>query len=468
MKYLFPGGIGIDVLSIRRHLKGNYKWLLVIGALIAGICQSARAATLCVNPGGTLGCYSTIGAAVANARMDYLDNGTIDIIQVAPGVYTEDVQIETPLSLIGAGRGRSIINALGLANGIYIDGIDSPKPRLSKVVVTGFTVENANFEGILVTNASFVTVWDNEVINNDRSLPGGCPGLPGFETAEGFDCGEGIHLSGVDHSTVGHNTSAKNSGGILLSDDTGATHDNRITGNLVHDNPSDCGITLASHPPASLTGSTSPLGVFHNIIAENESFNNGLAVAGAGAGAGIFDSVPGAQAYGNVVINNQLRGNGLPGVAMHSHTPGQNLNDNLIIGNRISGNGADTADAATSGPTGINIFGVSPVTGTVIEGNLIEDEAEDIVTKTPAEVNVHFNDLLGGNIGVDNIGTGTVDATENWWGCPNGPSTVGCTNVKGNGVSFTPWLTHPVPNVSPSEDQEQGNQGDDLPNNAER
>ena len=25
------------------------------------------------------------------------------------------------------------------------------------------------------------------------------------------------------------------------------------------------------------------------------------------------------------------------------------------------------------------------------------------------------------NIGVDNIGTGTVDATENWWGCPDGP-----------------------------------------------
>jgi hypothetical protein len=187
------------------------------------------------------------------------------------------------------------------------------------------------------------------------------------------------------------NISAKNAGGILLSDDTGATHDNLISGNVVHDYPYDCGITLASHPPASITGSTLPLGVFHNLIAENESFNNGLAVAGAGAGVGIFDSVPGAQAYGNVIINNQLRGNGLPGVAMHSHTPGQNLNDNIIVGNRISGNRADTGDAATPGPTGINVFGVSPITGTVIALNVIKDEAEDIVTKTPAEVNVHFN-----------------------------------------------------------------------------
>ena len=66
------------------------------------------------------------------------------------------------------------------------------------------------------------------------------------------------------------------------------------------------------------------MGVFHNTIAENESSNNGLAVEGAGAGVGIFDSVPGAQAYGNVVVNNKLKNNGLPGVAMHSHSSEQN------------------------------------------------------------------------------------------------------------------------------------------------
>jgi Right handed beta helix region len=420
-------------------------WLVAIPALIAGISQSAPAATLYVKPGGATGTYSTIGAAVLRAQMDYTDNGTVDIIEVAPGTYMEQVKIETPLSLVGAGSGRSIINALGLANGIYIDGIDAPKPRLSNVSVSGFTIENADFEGVLVTNASFITIAENEVINNDRGLASGsCPGQPAFETLEGDDCGEGIHLCGVDHTIVRNNVSANNSGGILLSDDTGATSDNLITGNIVHDNSFDCGITLASHPPASITGSSVSLGVFHNTVAENESFDNGLAVAGAGAGVGIFASVPGAQTYGNVVINNQIRKNGLPGVAMHSHTPGQNLNDNAIVGNHISENGADTADAATPGPTGINVFGVSAVTGTVISGNVIQDEAEDIVTKTPAEIDAHFNDLLGGNIGVDNLGTGTVDATENWWGCATGPDTGGCTTVQGNGVTFAPFLTNPV------------------------
>ena len=109
-----------------------------------------------------------IGAAVMKAYADFTLDGIIDTINVAPGIYVEDVIIRTPLSLVGAGRGQSIINAIGLSNGIYIDGLENP--GLSKVVVTGFTIGNANFEGILVTNASFVTIWDNQVINNDRNL----------------------------------------------------------------------------------------------------------------------------------------------------------------------------------------------------------------------------------------------------------------------------------------------------------
>jgi len=221
-------------------------------ALLAGIAQTAAAATLCVNPGGTKGCLATIGAAVAAAA----PNDTID---VAAGTYKEDVTVAKPLSLIGANQNNTIIDATGLANGVYIDGLDNP--GLSNVIVTGFTVKNANFEGILITNASFVTVWGNTVTNNDvnlePSIPA-CPGIPDFETGEDFDCGEGVHLIGVDHSTVANNTVENNAGGILLSDDTGQTHDNLVTGNLSMDNPFDCGIVMASHAPGPGLNSSTP------------------------------------------------------------------------------------------------------------------------------------------------------------------------------------------------------------------
>ena len=75
---------------------------------------------------------------------------------------------------------------------------------------------------------------------------------------------------------------------------------------------------------------------------------------------------------------------------------------------------------------------------------LRKTKAVDIATNTPAQVNVHLNDLLGRQIGVDNLEeSGTVDAIENWWGSPRGPGTRGATTVNGTGVDFTPWLTRP-------------------------
>lgn len=410
--------------------------MISLCALLTVLCPSSGAATLCVNRGGSSGCFSSINAAISAASAN-------DTIKVASGTYVEDVIIKKSLSLIGTGSSSTIIDATGLANGIYIDGIDNA--GLSHVVVSGFTVENANFEGILITNSSSISIWNNHVKNNDKSLnpsAGTCPGQPDFETAEDFDCGEGIHLSGVHHSIIGNNLVEHNSGGILLSDDTGKTHDNVITGNVVQENPFDCGITLASHPPASLSGSKTPLGVFHNTISGNESSRNGL--QGEGAGVGIFDSVPGTMNYGNVVIGNRLIGNGLPGVAMHSHTPNQNLNNNAIIGNYIARNGADTDDAFTPGATGINVFGVSPINGTIITQNAINHEAVEIAVNTPSDVEIHFNDLNDDTLGVDNLGTGMVNATENWWGCPGGPGAEECASAGGPGILFTPWLRQPV------------------------
>ena len=413
---------------------------LLCGSIL-GMGNLLFAATLCVNPGGTGGCFSTINSAVVAASPN-------DTVKVAAGTYAEDVVIGKALSLVGAGRGVTIIDATGLANGIYVDGLNNK--GLSGVVVTGFKVENANFEGILVTNASDVTVWNNRIINNDRSLDPAipaCPGIPAFETGEDFDCGEGVHLIGVDHSIVASNIVENNAGGILLSDDTGQTHDNLVTGNLSRNNPFDCGIVMASHAPGP--GSTAPhRGVVHNTIADNQSIHNGFQVPGAGAGVGLFadGSGPGLVS-GNVVIHNQLLNNGLPGVSFHSHAPGDTFANNMIVANQISGNRADLFDTATPGPTGINVnsgFGFSPITGTVIAENVIDDEVDQVALNTPAQVNVHLNNFLDDTVGVDNLGPGSADATENWWACPAGPGGAEeCANVGGSAVLFTPWLRTP-------------------------
>src|SRR6185503_19215898 len=155
-------------------------YLSLTGTCLFLLCQSTFAATWCVNPRGTARCKSTITAAVAAASPG-------DTIRVARGFYREDIVISKSLSLIGAGRYGTVIDATGKANGIFIDGTaSSPNTGVSDVTISGFTIENANFEGILVASATGVTIVDNLITNNDLSLSSHtCPGLPPFETNEG-------------------------------------------------------------------------------------------------------------------------------------------------------------------------------------------------------------------------------------------------------------------------------------------
>jgi nitrous oxidase accessory protein NosD len=141
---------------------------------------------------------------------------------------------------------------------------------------------------------------------------------------------------------------------------------------------------------------------------------------------------------------------------MHNHAAPPmlspvNFNDNVIVGNHFSGNGPDNPGAPTSGPTGINVFSMAAITGTMISQNTFENEAIDIgFSASTGQLDVHFNDFSRG-IGIENLSTGTmhgtVDATENWWHCPKGPNGPGCATVQGSGIMFMPWL------MSPYEDQ---------------
>lgn len=413
---------------------------VAVSLALFALSTVTSAKTLCVSQHPNPACpYSTISAAVAAAS-----NG--DIVRVSPGTYREDVVIGKAISLIGANERNTIVDATGLSNGVYVDGMDNP--GLGAVVIRDFTVRNAKFEGILLTNVTDVTVSDNHVTGNNINLTAsGCPDIPGFETNEGFDCGEGVHLSGVDHSIIAGNLIEGNSGGILLSDDTGATHDNLILGNIVRDNPFDCGITLASHTLFSATpGPPTAAGVYHNTITGNVSQHNGYETPGAGAGVGIFAAAPFNKTYGNVIVNNELVENGLPGVAMHAHAPGATLSDNVIADNRINGNGADTEDTATPGPAGINVSGgvtSTAVSGTLIAGNEIGRETDGVVTGTTSFVSIHLNNFFGVSTGIDNLATGTDGAQLNWWGCFGGPTAPGCAHVQGANIIFAPFLSSP-------------------------
>ena len=400
--------------------------------LSSAVSIPALAVTRCVSSPGGGACFPTITAAIAASASG-------DVINVGPGTYTENVVVNKSLSLVGD---RAVIDAKGLLRGIFVDGLDYP--GISGVRVAGFTVKNAFLEGILVLNATQVSVSGNTVMNNNLALtPAGCTMLPSWEPGEAQDCGEGIHLQAADHTVVTNNIVQANAGGgVLVSDDTGATHHNLLSFNTISDNAAACGISLASHTP---TSAALPTGVYGNTVYGNRVLRNGRS-GGGGAGIGMFAAIGGEATYGNTIINNLVQENGHPGLSMHGHAPGGNLNDNMLVGNTIVNNGADTADAHTPGPTGINIYAPSASTGIIVSGNMIQGESYDIGLNIPSLVQVGFNNLSGLQVGVQNFGTGPVDATQNFWGCGSGPTQAGsCSMALGNNLSYTPWLQQGVP-----------------------
>ena len=159
----------INMLRLRPW---NRPGFIVCVALAAAISQPVIASAACVNPGGTGGCFTSINAAIAATFPGGL-------VRVAPGTYKEDVIIGKPLSLIGSGASVTIIDATGLSNAIYVDGLNNR--GLRNVTVTGFTAKNANYEGILVTNAANVMISWNTVTGNNVLFDFAdetCPGQP--------------------------------------------------------------------------------------------------------------------------------------------------------------------------------------------------------------------------------------------------------------------------------------------------
>lgn len=349
-------------------------------AMSAGIA-SGGTASAAQSPALKAGCgpgsYPTIGAAVNAATAG-------DTIDVCAGIYRELVTVPAGKSLTIKGTGGPVIDAAGLSDpstGQYSGVL----VQASGTTIEGLTVTGASGEGILVQGSAsapvaHVTIRGNRVTGNDQGNPAGAAistspygecdaagGVPG-------DCGEGIHLWSVTDSAVTGNDASGNSGGILLTDETGPTHGNLIARNTVRDNPYDCGVTLAGHNPgAAPNGVPAPAaaGVYGNLVEYNRSTGNGL--KSEGAGVLLATPLPGGAVYDNRVTGNYLSGNALSGVTVHSHVPGQYLNGNVITGNLIGTNNlTGDRDGAPADPatTGVLVRSAGPLSITV-KGNVI-------------------------------------------------------------------------------------------------
>jgi hypothetical protein len=394
--------------------------LLLLTALSAGAASSiasahgakapkpnhghAHKSTVYVSRSGTAGAadrscksarYSTVQTAVDAAPAG-------STVVVCKGTYTEDVIIAKSLTVTGqhgavihgsstAGGNCQQLGPAGPGSAPCLAGITI---KSGGVKVQRLTVTGAIGEGILATGSLTGGSISHVVIQNNRVVGNNTGGIPPSTTSpypqcveQGQvpgDCGEGIHLMGVDNSSVSHNFVSGNEGGVLLTDEFGPTHGNVVDHNTITKNAFDCGVTAPGHNPTALDSSGTPqpskAGVYKNVIEHNTITDNGL--KGEGAGVLFANAGPGTASYDNLVQFNTISGNELSGVTMHAHTlaPGQfeDLSGNRIVHNTIGKNntGGDPLDgtASDSSTTGILVFsGTVPVKVTIAHNRISHD-----------------------------------------------------------------------------------------------
>ncbi|MEV7077972.1 PQQ-binding-like beta-propeller repeat protein [Streptomyces sp. NPDC093516] len=276
-------------------------------------------------------------------------------VVVCGGTFKENVTIDKPLTL--EGRSDAILDASGHTHGVVVSAAD--------VTVSGLTVRGALGEGILVDSVERATISGNIVTGNDSAADGSAFYAQCTTAgAEPGDCGGGIHLLGSLHATVQGNTVQNNAAGIVVSDETGPSAHNVISGNELLDNARSNGITLAGRNASAAPGGTPAPGsggVFDNALQSNIVSNNGLTTPGGGI------AVVSAVTGGAVLESNVISGNGQAGVVVKAGATGQDLDDNTIHGNQISTNNVkgDTAVPADLGTTGVVVRATGALTVTV-------------------------------------------------------------------------------------------------------
>jgi hypothetical protein len=118
------------------------------------------------------------------------------------------------------------------------------------------------------------------------------------------------------------------------------------------------------------------------------------------------------------------------------------INQGSVINANQAGGVGGGIVSAVAGATDQVVISSSTITGnTSANGGGIEVDGN-----SKANLQLSFNRIVGNNggsggAGLASLGTGTVSATDNWWGCNQGPQSAssGCDTVSG-AVTSSPWI----------------------------
>jgi nitrous oxidase accessory protein NosD len=366
-----------------------------------------------------------------------------DTIDVAAGTYREAININKPLSVIGAGADVTFINGSGVT--LSAAGLVTITANSGNVTFSGFTVSNAEPVGdevrIEVLTQSNLAGPTYTISNNK---------IYGTYNPDEYNDYGFYAQSGKENIVFRHNliagTGANN---IVLELHTGSTE--------ISYNSLDAGVWGADSIFFMTYGGID-VTTLQNVSGNTFNMGTGGPFDYDHRATGVsFCSVYPALGYGpeakftNMVISgntfNNLQ-NCRRGIGFWNAGSGNNIVSPIITGNTIKG------VAGSTGTYGIDFFGsaTGSYINATITGNTINGTYTGIALRSgsaPGTV-IHYNNIAGNTIGINwTLGSTPVDAKLNWWGDPTGPYPSGQGDKVTGNVNFEPWLISPYPPATP-------------------
>ena len=368
-------------------------------------------------------------------------------VNVAPGIYNEQLVIDKPLVLSGPApsSGEAVIDASGLMVGeatIHIlsgnvtvenltlqngpgQGIRAGSaafPGLTGITIKNNIIKNHDLAGILTVNDASMLVEGNTIIDNGQAV--------GFERVGVllYPHGETQVLRNIIKDNFGDGIFARaSSSGLLIEGNEISNHDNS-------------GITLA-WDEVNVT------------IRNNEISDCGLGNSDEQGGIAII------QSMAEIITGNSIQ-NCNPSGIHWGWTPsfGPAPPQILIAENTIVNSVRDGIYLFSQGPGGFISPDPFPLKPDVLNNQLLDNGRAGVYISnfyyySPGNANpqLHCNSMVGNaQFGVFNGTAEEVDATDNWWGSPSGPfhptlNPQGTGDPVSNNVLFSPWKTSPPP-----------------------
>ena len=403
----------------------------------------AQCTTVCYVDGVT-GNDANGGTSPADAKL------TIQaaVTQVSPGgtvivaaaTYPENVTIAKPMALQGAQVG---VDARGRVGPESVVIPAAPATATFTVAVGGLiTIDGFKFSG----GAAGVQgcIFTNTGPNNNMQIVNNI--FTAYSTQAIWMNRGGLDIT-IDKNVM-DGTNIPGGSQVIFMNGPQLYHGLFITNNNIVNNPNRTGIFVDGNHNVSESATRAP-SISGNL------FNNNLQGMNLGSRSYGTLAAPVLGGFGGVINNNTFSNhsaNGFQGGIQHVQVSGNTFSNNASSGIALTGF-SSVGDSTKGGQN-------SSITGNCFTGNAATAGNAAIFfssSQFPGTISTNVanqNNISGNTVGASYGGTEIIDATNNYWGSPTGPTNAGNPGGTGDSVvttnpgtiNFTPFLTTPAAN----------------------